>query len=313
MNQNNLHKNHDRSFTDYLFLTGKGFCMGASDVVPGVSGGTIAFILGIYEELITAIKAFDLYSVKLLLSFRFKAFFNHISWQFLLSIAIGIILAIFSLSKVISWLLQYRPVLIWSFFLGLILASVVIVFLRVKKWSSHSILYLLMGSIGAYLLVGLVPVSTPNTPFFLFLCGAFAICAMILPGISGSFILVILGKYQFILEAVNQRNFTVLLFVAAGTFVGIASFSRLLKWLLTKYHDLTIALLIGFMIGSLRKVWPWKETVKSIQDAQGKIIPVIQTNILPEQLNGEVILAIFIVFLGLGSILIMDRFSNQHS
>ena len=287
--------------------------MGASDVVPGVSGGTIAFILGIYEELITAIKAFDLYSIKLLLSFRFKAFFNHIPWQFLLSIGIGIILAIFSLSKAISWLLQYRPVLIWSFFLGLILASVGIVFLRVKKWGSSSILYLLMGSIGAYLLVGLVPVSTPNTPFFLFFCGAIAICAMILPGISGSFILVILGKYQFILEAVNQRDFTVLLCVAAGSFVGIASFSRLLKWLLTRYHDLTIALLIGFMIGSLRKVWPWKETVKSIQDAQGKIIPIIQTNILPEQLNGEVMWAIFIGFLGLGSILILNRFSNQHS
>jgi len=287
-----------RSLSDYLLLVSKGFCMGASDVVPGVSGGTMAFILGIYEELINAIKSFDLKSLQLLLTLKVRPFLDRISWKFLISVGIGILTAIFTLSKVLSWLLQNKPVLIWSFFLGLILASVLSVSRRVEVWRLSTWTCLSGGILGTYFLVGFVPVSTPNEPWFLFLSGAVAICAMILPGISGAFILVLLGKYQVVLEAVNQRDLTVLLLVFMGAYVGITTFSRLLSWLFKKYHDLTVALLTGFMLGSLRKVWPWKETLKSVTDIKGKIIPIVQENIFPSLWNIEVTNAICLITIG---------------
>ncbi|MBW2216904.1 MAG: DUF368 domain-containing protein, partial [Deltaproteobacteria bacterium] len=209
-------------------MAAKGFCMGASDVVPGVSGGTMAFILGIYEDLLNAIKSFDLRSLGLLMSFKFRLLLDRVSWKFLLALGIGILTAIFSLAEILSWLLQHKPIMIWSFFLGLILASVISVSRRVEKWQASTWICLLFGITGTYILVGLVPVSTPDAPWFLFLCGAVAICAMILPGISGSFILVLLGKYQYILEAVNQKDFLTLAIVAAGACIGIVAFSRLL-------------------------------------------------------------------------------------
>jgi putative membrane protein len=300
-----------RSNLDYLFLAVKGFCMGASDVVPGVSGGTMAFILGIYEELIDAIRSFDLRSLKLLVTLKIRLLLDHVSWQFLMAVGIGILTAIFTLSRVLAWLLQNRPVLIWSFFLGLILASVLSVSRRVVSWRVLTWFSLLGGITGTYFLVGLVPVSTPSDPWFLFFCGAIAICAMILPGISGSFILVLLGKYQFVLEAVNQRDFLVLFIVAAGACVGIIAFSRLLGWLLRNYHDLMVAVLIGLMLGSLRKVWPWKETVKSIVDMHGKVVPIVQSNILPGQWNMEVLTAFSLMVLGLLVVLFLDRVGNR--
>ncbi|MBW1700879.1 MAG: DUF368 domain-containing protein [Deltaproteobacteria bacterium] len=299
-----------RSFIDYLILALKGFCMGASDVVPGVSGGTMAFILGIYEELINAIKSFDLRSVQLLVTLKIRMLLNRISWQFLLAVGIGILTAIFTLSRVLGWLLQNRPVLIWSFFLGLILASVVSVSRRIEKWRPSTCACLLGGITGTYLLVGLVPVATPNTPWFLFLCGAVAICAMILPGISGAFMLVLLGKYQYVLGAVNNRDFVILALVAAGACVGIVLFSRLLGWLLGKYHDMMVAILTGLMLGSLRKVWPWKETVESLVDVHGKVVPLVQTNILPGQWNGEVLAALFLMLAGLVMVLFLDLFTR---
>ncbi|MBW2032942.1 MAG: DUF368 domain-containing protein [Deltaproteobacteria bacterium] len=299
-----------RSFIDYLILALKGFCMGASDVVPGVSGGTMAFILGIYEELINAIKSFDLRSVQLLVTLKIRMLLNRISWQFLLAVGIGILTAISTLSRVLGWLLQNRPVLIWSFFLGLILASVVSVSRRIEKWRPSTCACLLGGITGTYLLVGLVPVATPNTPWFLFLCGAVAICAMILPGISGAFMLVLLGKYQYVLGAVNNRDFVILALVAAGACVGIVLFSRLLGWLLGKYHDMMVAILTGLMLGSLRKVWPWKETVESLVDVHGKVVPLVQTNILPGQWNGEVLAALFLMLAGLVMVLFLDLFTR---
>jgi len=286
--------------------------MGASDVVPGVSGGTMAFILGIYEELIDAIKSFDLKSLKLLVTLKIRLLLDHISWRFLLAVGLGILIAIFSLARVLSWLLQNRPVLIWSFFLGLILASVVSVSRRIEKWHILTCLCLLGGMIGTYFLVGLVPVSTPTTPWFLFLCGAIAICAMILPGISGSFILVLLGKYQFVLGAVNDRNFVVLSIVAAGACVGVALFSRLLGWLLNRYHDLMVAILTGLMLGSLRKVWPWKETIESLVDIHGRVVPIVQANILPRQWNGEVFAALLLMMIGLLAVLFLDRVADRN-
>ena len=284
--------------------------MGASDVVPGVSGGTMAFILGIYEELINAIKSFDLKSLRLLVTLKIRAFIDHISWQFLLSVGLGILTAIFTLAKGLAWLLQNTPVLIWSFFLGLILASVVTVSRRIKKWQPLTWACLFGGLIGLYFLVGLVPGTTPNDLWFLFLSGAVAICAMILPGISGSFILVLMGKYQYVLEAVNERNLLVLFVVAAGACVGIAAFSRLLGWLLNKYHDLMVAFLTGLMLGSLRKIWPWKETLESLTDSHGKTVPIIQANIVPAQWNGEVLFALCLMVAGFLVVFVLDRMAG---
>ncbi|HIJ58680.1 MAG TPA: DUF368 domain-containing protein [Deltaproteobacteria bacterium] len=299
-----------RPFFAYIILAAKGFCMGASDVVPGVSGGTMAFILGIYEELINAIKSFDLKSLRLLMTLKVRAFIDHISWQFLLSVGIGVLTAIFTLAKALAWLLHNTPVLIWSFFLGLILASVVTVSQRIKHWQLLTWACLLGGLIGIYFLVGLVPGTTPNDLWFLFLSGAIAICAMILPGISGSFILVLMGKYQYILEAVNQRDFLVLFVVAAGACVGIAAFSRILGWLLSKYHDLMVAFLTGLMLGSLRKIWPWKETLESIIDSHGKTVPIIQANIVPAQWNGEVLYALCLMVAGFLVVFVLDRMAG---
>lgn len=285
--------------------------MGASDVVPGVSGGTMAFILGIYEDLINAIKSFDLRSLKLLMSFKFRLLLDRVSWKFLLPLGIGILTAIFSLAEILSWLLQHKPILIWSFFMGLILASVISVSRRVEKWQASTWICLLVGITGTYILVGLVPVSTPDDPWFLFLCGAVAICAMILPGISGSFILVLLGKYQYILEAVNQKDFLTLALVAAGACIGIVAFSRLLGWLLKKYHDVMVAVLTGLMLGSLRKVWPWKETLDSMVNRHGEVIPLVQRNILPSQWEMEVLTALALMAAGLFVVLILDRIGER--
>ncbi len=292
---------------EYLTLTAKGFCMGASDVIPGVSGGTMAFILGIYEELIDAIRSFDLKSIQLLLTLRLRGLLDRISWQFVLAVGIGILTAIFTLARALSWLLQNRPVLIWSFFLGLILASTLSVSRRVEGWRLSTWLGLLGGMVGTYFLVGLVPVSTPDSPWFLFLSGAVAICAMILPGISGAFILVLLGKYQFVLEAVNNRDFFILAIVAAGAVVGIAAFSRLLGWLLRNYHDLMVAVLTGLMLGSLRKVWPWKETVENFVASHGKVVTIVHANILPTQWNVEVLSALSLIGLGFLTVFSLDR------
>ena len=300
-----------RSFFDHIILGLKGFCMGASDVVPGVSGGTMAFILGIYEELIDAIKSVDLTSFRLLATFNIRGFFERIPWQFLMAVGVGILTAIFSLAKVLSWLLQNKPVLIWSFFFGLIIASIVTVSRRVGNWTPSRWTAFLGGALGAYVIVGLVPVATPEEPWFLFLSGAIAICAMILPGISGSFILVLLGKYQFVLEAVNNRDFWVLSLVAAGACVGLALFSRLLGWLFKTYHDVTVAILAGLMLGSLRKVWPWKETLQSLTDRHGKIIPVVQENVLPSQWTGEVAMALTLAMIGFLAVFLLDRMASQ--
>ena len=301
----------NRSFTDYIVLSVKGFCMGASDVVPGVSGGTMAFILGIYEELIDAIKSFDLKGLQFLVTLKFRPLLDRISWQFLLAVGIGILAAIFSLSKLLSWLLQNRPIFIWSFFLGLILASVGGVSRRGEAWRILKWRCLVGGTQGSYFLVGLVPVATPNDYWFLFLCGAVAICAMILPGISGSYILVLLGKYQYVLDAVNYRDFLVLGLVAAGACVGIIAFSRILGWLLKNYHDLMVATLTGLMIGSLRKVWPWKETLESVVDSHGQMVPLVQSNILPGQWNVEVLAATSLMVAGLLAVLFLDRLGNR--
>ena len=236
----------------------KGMCMGAADVIPGVSGGTIAFIMGIYGELLDSIKSINGEAFKLLFSGKIGAFWKHINGTFLASLFTGILISVFSLAKLMKYLLEFHPVPLWSFFFGLILASAVYILKGLDKWSIQNIISLLVGvATGAFICLA-SPGQTPDALWFIFLSGAIAICAMILPGISGSFILLLLGKYAFVMEAVSTLNIPVLIVFAAGAGIGIVCFSRILSWLLKKFYMLTIALLSGFMIGSLLKVWPWK-------------------------------------------------------
>lgn len=274
----------ERRLKDYGLLMLKGMGMGAADVVPGVSGGTIAFIVGIYEELIDSIKSINARSLKYLFTLKLKTFWKAINGNFLLAIVAGIGISIFSLAKLITYLLTTHPVLIWAFFFGLVLSSTYFVSLRIKQWNIGRIIAFAIGTALAYYITVATPAQTPDNLFFIFLCGTIAICAMILPGISGSFILVLLGKYFYIMEAVKTLNLTVLLTFACGAAIGIVTFSNFLSFLLRKFHDLTIATLAGFMLGSLNKVWPWKETVETYIDSHGVTRPLVEHNIAPDHL-----------------------------
>ena len=259
----------------------KGCAMGAADVVPGVSGGTIAFITGIYEELINSIKSIDLQALKLLLTFKLAEFWKKINGTFLLSVVGGIAISIFSLAKLMTWLLVNHPIYIWSFFFGLIIISSVLGAKEIKKWDIFTIISLLAGAAAAYTITVMSPASTPNTWWFIILSGAIAICAMILPGISGAFILLLLGKYTYILTAVSNLDVGTILLFVVGAAAGIISFSHLLSWLLKNYHTLTVALLTGFMVGSLNKVWPWKHTQETYIDTHGVEQVLVETNVSP--------------------------------
>lgn len=261
--------------------------MGTADVVPGVSGGTMALILGIYRELIFSIKSFDLKFFKFLFSLKVKKAFNRTSWKFIMPLLAGILTAVFTMAGILSWLLYNKPVPLWSFFFGLILASIFTLIQYLKKRTPLVLLSIIIGAICTYYLVGMIPAATPNQAWFLFLCGAMAICAMILPGISGAFILVLLGKYQFILAAVHHRDFLTLLLVATGAGAGLFSFVRILSWLFKRYPNVTIAVLTGFMVGSLRKIWPWKKTVFNLQN-----------NVMPEYWNIDFLLAVGLALTG---------------
>ncbi len=290
-----------RSINAYLTIALKGFCMGAADVVPGVSGGTMALILGIYEELIHAIRSFDLLFFRRLVQGRVREAINGVPWPFLLALGMGILTAILSLAKAIGWMLTHYPVYIWSFFFGLVLASVVAVGRQMDRWTTGTVSWMVIGALGAYWVVGIVPMNTPETPLFLFVSGAIAICAMILPGISGSFILVLLGKYQFVLNAVNQRDLMILLVFGMGAVAGLLSFVRLLNWLLLHYRNWTLASLVGLMMGSLRKVWPWKWTHIGDYDV----------NHLPAQFNGEVLTALGLMLFGLLAVWVLNTLAKH--
>ena len=269
------------NFSRYIVLALKGCAMGMADVVPGVSGGTIAFISGIYEELLDSIRSVNATALKLLLKLRLGEFWRHINGSFLLPVLLGIAIAIFSLARLMTYLLTYHPIAIWSFFFGLIIASALLVARQIGRWDWRSLLAFVAGAAAAWWITVATPAETPNDWWFVMLSGAIAICAMILPGISGAFILLLLGKYQYILQAVSEFRLGVLLLFAVGAVAGIISFSHLLSWLLRKHHDLTISLLMGFMVGSLNKVWPWKEVVETYTDAQGAVHPLVEQNITP--------------------------------
>ena len=287
-----------QSLPDYLILAIKGFFMGAANVVPGVSGGTMALILGIYEELILAIRSFNFRFLRLFFLLKTREAISSLAWPFLLPVAVGVLTATLSLAELLSWLLLTYPIMVWSFFFGLILSSVFSVGRFVKAWRISTFIAIGLGGVGAYFLFGMIPVATPEASWFLFLCGFLAICAMILPGISGAYILVLLGKYHFTLEALNNRDIGTLFTLIFGAVIGLISFVRVLSWLLKRYHDLTMAVLIGLMLGSLRRIWPWKETVTTFIDSNGKEMPGLQINIIPQQLNGEIVLAFLFASLG---------------
>ncbi len=306
-----------RTAKDYSVITLKGIAMGAADVIPGVSGGTIAFISGIYEELINSIKSINLNSFKLLLTGKIAEFWKEINGAFLLSLVTGIAISIISLAKGLKYLLDHYPILVWSFFFGLVVASSIYVARTITKWDLGTIATGIAGIVIAYFITVITPVEANTTYWFIFLSGAIAICAMILPGISGSFILVLLGMYKFILEAVGNFQFDIILTFLAGAAIGIISFSNVLSWLLKKYHNLTISLLAGFMIGSLNKVWPWKEVVETFTDRHGEIKPLLEENILPgtyEQITGNqsfIVGAIALAAFGFALIFVIENIANR--
>ena len=247
--------------------------MGAADVIPGVSGGTIAFLTGIYSELLNSIKSISFNNLKLLLRGRFKEFSDAINLKFLVSVAGGILISIFSLARLMQYLLVHQPIPLWSFFMGLIGASAIYVLKDIKKWTVADIISLFAGIAVAAWICLVSPSQTTEAYWFVFISGVIAICAMILPGISGSFILLLMGKYAFIMKAVTDLNIPVLIIFAAGAAIGIISFSHFLTWLLKKYYKPTLCVLAGFMIGSLVKVWPWKRVIDEASHIDRPVLP----------------------------------------
>lgn len=284
----------------YLILALKGCAMGMADVVPGVSGGTIAFISGIYEELLDSIRSIDAQALRLLFSGRFGALWRHVNGGFLASVLLGIAVAVFSLAHLMTYLLEHHPIGIWSFFFGLIVASALLVAREVGRWSAIPCCSLVAGIAAAWWIATVSPAQTPDTWWFVALSGAVAICAMILPGISGAFILLLLGKYQYILQAVSDLNLPVLLLFGAGAAAGILAFSHLLSWLLKRWRDATVALLMGFMLGSLNKVWPWK------LPEEGNVLPGLYGEATGN--DAQLGTALLLAAAGLLTILCVERF-----
>jgi len=288
--------------------------MGSADVVPGVSGGTIALITGIYEQLIAALKSLDARVVRRLLVLDIKGVLAEIHVRFLASLLAGILTAIFSLARLMNYLLAFQPVPTWSFFFGLIAASILVMARQVKGWSAAAAIWFAAGIIAASLIVNLLPVSTPEDLWFIFLCGVVAICAMILPGISGAFILLILGKYEFITATLKNpflpSNMTIILVFAAGCGVGLAGFSRVLNYLLQRFHNLTLAFLTGLISGSLQKIWPWKQ-VLGTRLISGRLQVIWGRPDLPAKIDCELAAAVLLALLGFAVVLVIERLSRR--
>jgi len=245
-------------FRRFLLLFLKGVGIGSADILPGISGSTIALITGVYEELLVSIQAFDVTAFRLFFAGRFKALWHHLHGAFLLPLVGGIVLSLVTTVQLVVYLLQYHPIQTWSFLGGLLLVATFTVYRQVKQWHLHTLLVSLVGVVFAYSMTQVTPLHTPNTSGFIGLVGAIACCAMLLPGISGSFMLLLLGKYAFMLGALKDLKLSILAPFSAGGLVGLLSFARLIAWLLRQHHDPTLALLAGFMLGSLHKLWPWQ-------------------------------------------------------
>ncbi|MCK8481479.1 DUF368 domain-containing protein [Psychroserpens algicola] len=328
-----------RQFKDYIILSLKGVAMGAADAVPGVSGGTIALISGIYEELITTIGNVNLSLFTTLRKEGFKAFWNQLNGNFLLALLSGIGISFILFMRIAKYLLEQHPILIWSFFFGLIIASIYFVGKQIKTWNIASIISVVLGTVIAYYISTLPSLAANNSPYFLLIAGAIAICAMILPGISGSFILVILGAYKTLSDALHDFDVKKIAIFMTGAVIGLLSFSRILKWLFKNYYNTTLALLTGFIIGSLNKVWPWKKTISVLDSNSGDIVDfisisdlgnlsiyqkgindfetyktVVEKSIWPSAYSGDsqTWAAIALMIFGFLTIFILEKIGNKH-
>jgi len=286
--------------------------MGAADVVPGVSGGTIAFISGIYEELVGSINNINISLFKALRKDGFKAAWKQLNGSFLLALFVGIFVSLFSLATLVSWLLENQPILLWSFFFGLVTASVFFVAKAIEKWNMATIVMLIIGAAIAYFITTLPANENVDSLPYLFLSGAVAVCAMILPGISGAFILVLLGSYKTILDAVHERDIKIVITVGLGAVFGLLSFARLLKWMFANYKNLTLAVLTGFILGSLPKIWPWKKILETKTFGE-KVIPIAEKNISPFSFEGDnqLFFAILLGIIGFSLIFILEKVASK--
>ncbi|MBN2724151.1 MAG: DUF368 domain-containing protein [Deltaproteobacteria bacterium] len=294
----------------YGFLFFKGTMMGAADVVPGVSGGTIAFIMGIYDQFVAAINSINIDAFRLLFKGKIREAFSRVHLSFLIPLGLGISFSIISLAKLVTWLITKYPVYVWSFFFGLIIASSWFVVKEIGRIKIPVIISLALGFIFAWLIVGIIPVSSPDNWYFTVFAGAISIIAMVLPGISGSFILLLIGQYERIMTAVKSLQLSTMATFSLGSALGILSFSRLLGYLLNKHREVTMAMLAGFMMGSLRKVWPYKEILE-IKIVGGKEIPIKSINVLPGNMDGSFFFALMCAISGIVLVFVLEGISGS--
>ncbi len=301
-----------QTLKQYLRLVLTGFAMGAADIVPGVSGGTMAFILGVYTDLINAIKSFNLEAIRLLLGLRFKELMDHVSLRFLLALGLGLLSAILLLSSFLSATMDdpIGRILLFAFFFGLVLASILTIGVKVR-WTVASAVALIVGTVVAFFIVNVVPAEADHSAPILFVSGMIAITAMILPGISGSFMLLILGQYDFVLTAVSNRDLPPVIIVGLGAVVGILAFSRVLSYLLTHYYNRTVALLVGFMAGSLWKIYPWKQCLESDLDRHGHERCLLEQNVLPDSSSETFVIAILLLVAGFLLVNLLDHLQSK--
>jgi putative membrane protein len=301
-----------RTIPEGLILFSKGICMGCADIIPGVSGGTMALIMGIYSQLLLAVSSIN-DAIKHAVKLDFAAAAASLHLRFLICLLSGIGISIVGLAGLMHYLLAEQPVPTWALFFGLISGSILIIGRKITNWPGVGGIAFVAGSIGAFFLVGIIPISTPETYSFIFFAGMIAICAMILPGISGSFLLLIMGKYQFITGAIKNPfagdSFAILAVFGCGCLCGLLGFSKILSYLLSRYHNATMALLTGLMLGSLRKIWPWKETIESIV-IRGKTHILSTKNIIPPIIDGEFYLALTFTLIGLAFVLVLQKMTG---
>ena len=299
-----------RTIKEYIAVGFKGLAMGAADVVPGVSGGTIAFISGIYEELVASISNINFSLLKTLQKEGFKVAWKQLNGSFLAALFIGVLISILSLAKTIKYLLENEPILLWSFFFGLVMASIIFIGKQVEKWNYKLLLLAVFGAAFGYTITIVSSTSITEINYlFLVFAGAIASCAMILPGISGSYILLLMGVYPIVMTAITNRDVKIISAIGIGVILGLLFFSKLLKWLFSKYKNEMLVVLTGIMFGSLNKVWPWKITVTTYLNSHGETKPLLEQSISPFSFDGDpqLILSILLVLTGFFIIIAMER------
>lgn len=291
--------------------------MGAVDVIPGISGGTVAFITGIYQELIRSICAIDREAIQLLIKFRFADVWKKINGDFLVTVFAGIFTSVFFLAKAMAFLLRYYPIQLWSFFFGVILIAAPLALRKITKWSIGTVLSFLFGIVIMYGLTRLNALQLPAALWMIFVAGIFCSCGMLLPGVSGAFFLVLINRYQAVINAVSKFNGTVLLTFLLGGVVGLSGISRILKRVINNYHNAAVALMTGLMLGSLNKVWPWRQVLRYVTNGSGEQVPVAEKSVLPWDyvtLTGkdpQVFQAILMVALGVFIVVLIERITAR--